>query len=244
MNLHQPILARVFISGCLFMGACSAPPAPLASIDVGQPPAVAASPARDAFTLGPSDLLHVNVYGHAQASTPISGVRVAPDGTLSLPLAGVVKVEGLSVGEAASLIEDRLGSSLRNPSVSVSVLEYQSRRFYLFGEIKNTGAYPMDRPLSALEALSLGGGLLPGANDVRAFVIRKHGESDINVIPFNAQTLGPDGLIQVLPGDMLFVQKSGVGVFRESTLPYLQGVGFTLSQIASLALAYDRLYQD
>ena len=90
----------------------------------------------------------------------------------------------------------------------------------------------------------MGGGVLSGANREEVVIVRRHGEEDIEVIAFNAQTPGPDGLVQVRSEDLVFVQKSGVGSFAESVLPYMQGTGFTLSQIASLALAYDRLYNE
>jgi hypothetical protein len=90
----------------------------------------------------------------------------------------------------------------------------------------------------------VGGGLLPGANRLRSFLIRRRGVGEMEVIAFNAETPGPDGLVQVRSGDVLFVQKSGVGTFSENVVPYLQGMGLTMSQIASLALAYDRLYTD
>ena len=163
---------------------------------------------------------------------------------MSLSLTGPIAVAGLTPGAAAKTIEGALAAHLLRPAVSVSVVEYTSRRFYLFGEVKNTGPFPMDRPITALEALSMGGGILVGANREEVVIIRRHGAEDIEVIAFNAQTPGPDGLVQVRSEDLVFVQKSGVGSFAESVLPYMQGTGFTLSQIASLALAYDRLYNE
>jgi len=223
------------------LSACAAPPLPQSTTTE-----TTASTAVDwsDFTLGPNDLIQVAVFGQPELTSPPTGVRIAPDGTLSMPLTGPILIVGMTPSGAAKTIESALGAYLKRPAVSVSVIEYISRRFYLFGEVKNTGPFPMDRPITALEALSMGGGLLPGANDCQAMIIRRQGTEDIEVIPFNAETPGPDGLVQVRTEDYLFVQKSGPGTFSENVLPYLQGTGFTLSQIASLALAYDRLYND
>jgi polysaccharide export outer membrane protein len=225
---------------CL-LAACAAPPLPQSTTA-----SVSASTEVDwsDFTLGPNDLIQVAVYGQPELTSPPTGVRIAPDGTLSLSLTGPIAVAGLTPGAAAKTIEGALAAHLLRPAVSVSVVEYTSRRFYLFGEVKNTGPFPMDRPITALEALSMGGGILVGANREEVVIIRRHGAEDIEVIAFNAQTPGPDGLVQVRSEDLVFVQKSGVGSFAESVLPYMQGTGFTLSQIASLALAYDRLYNE
>ena len=222
------------------LAACAAPPLPQSTTTE-----TTASMAVDwsDFTLGPNDLIQVAVFGQPELSSPPTGVRIAPDGTLSLPLAGPVTLTGLTPAEASKAIEAKL-TFLKRPAVSVSVMEYISRRFYLFGEVKSTGPIAMDRPITALEAISMAGGFLPGANRARAVIIRRHGEGELEVIPFNAQTPGADGLVQIKAEDFVFVQKSGVGSFSEDALPYLQGVGFTLSQIASIALAYDRLYND
>ncbi len=235
-----PSFARILVL-VVFVAACSAPAAPRSTTDRDT---ASFAPDRGAFTLGPNDLVHVSVFGQPDFTPPATGVRVAPDGTLSLPLLGAVPVEGLSAEEARRTIEAGLERYLKAPSVSVSVLEHASRRFFLFGEVQEPGPYPMDGPLTALEALSFGGGFASGAKRDRVALIRPHGEGELEVLTFNARTPGPDGLVQVLPGDFLFVSQSGAGRFSADVLPYLQGFGFTLSQLSALALAYDRLYND
>jgi protein involved in polysaccharide export with SLBB domain len=231
---------RILCSVLLVLAACAATDLPTATTDITTATTVADW---SAFTIGPNDLVHISVFGQPEYSPPAVGVRVAPDGTLSLPVLGSVTVGGLSAAEVASSIEAGLKKYLLEPSVSVAVLEQSSRRFYVFGDVKNPGPFVMDRPITALEALAHGGGLVTGANGESVVIIRAHGE-DIEVIPFNAATPGPDGLVQVLPDDFVFVSKAGVGVFSESILPYLQGIGFTVTQVSSVALAYDRIYND
>lgn len=221
----------------LMMAACAAPELPKATTDISTATTVADW---SAFTLGPNDLVHVSVFGQPEYSPPAAGIRVAPDGTLSIPMLGAVHVAGKSADEVASVVQAGLTKWLLEPSVSVAVLEHSSRRYYVFGEVKEPGPYEMDRPITALEALANGGGLQSGANGETVVIVRAHGE-EIEVISFNAETPGPDGLVRVMPDDFVFVQKSGVGVFSESVMPYLQGIGFTMTQIASVALAYDRL---
>jgi polysaccharide export outer membrane protein len=226
---------------CLVLAACAATDLPESTTDVDTRSTV---PDRSLFTLGPNDLLYVAVFGQPEASPPPTGVRVAPDGTLSLPLVGTVEVEGRSPDELRQVIEAGLTRYLREPSVSVAVMEYASRRYFVFGEVKDPGPKVMDRPVSALEALAMGGGFKAGANRERVVIMRRHGDSDVEVIPFNGETPGPDGLVQVRPDDFVFIGQAGVGVFSESIQPYLQGAGYTMSQIASVALAYDRLYNN
>lgn len=228
---------------CLSLGlcACSAVKLPVSNSAV-----VSASTTEDwsPFTLGPNDRVFFAVLGQVELTMPETGLRVSPDGTLSLPLVGAIKVAGLSVEEARKAIEAGFGAYYHEPAVILSVMELASRRFYVFGEVKKPGPYSMDRPITALEALSFGGGFNAGANRDQVVVLRRHGGDGIEVIPFDASTPGPDGLLQINPNDLVFVSRSGVGVFSERVSPYLQGLGYSISQVAALALAYDRLYND
>lgn len=233
-------LRSALCGALLLLTACAATDLPTATTDINSATTVADW---SAFTIGPNDLIHISVFGQPEYSPPGVGVRVAPDGTLSLPALGSVSVAGMSAAEVASVVEAGLKKYLLEPSVSVTVLELSSRRFFVFGDVNTPGPFVMDRPITALEALAHGGGLVSGANGESVVIIRAHGE-DIEVIPFNAETPGPDGLVQVLPDDFVFVSKAGVGVFSESVLPYLQGIGFTVTQVSSVALAYDRIYND
>ena len=128
--------------------------------------------------------------------------------------------------------------------MSLSVISYVSRQYCLFGAIDEPGRKSFDRPTTALEAASQGGRILPGARRSQSVVIRRHDQEEIEVIPFNMDTPGADGMVQIRAGDMVFIPRTGANRFQEEATPFLQGIGLTLSQIASLALAYDRLYNE
>ena len=196
------------------------------------------------FTLGPNDLVHLVVIGQPEISSPAGGLRIAPDGTLGVPMAGAVQITGMLPQEAAKTIEAALGKSLRNPSVSLSVISYVSRQYFLFGAIDEPGPKSFDRPTTALEAASQGGRILPGARRSQSVIIRRHDQEEIEVIPFNMDTPGADGMVQIRAGDMVFIPRTGANRFQEEATPFLQGIGLTLGQIASVALAYDVLSKD
>jgi protein involved in polysaccharide export with SLBB domain len=229
--------SRFLLSCVFFLVACSATKLPESTGDINT-----ASTVVDwsDFDLGPNDLVHFSLFGHPEFRSPDDGLRVAPNGTLSVALLGDVNVSGISVSEARQVIEAGLGKYYPSPSVTLSVIEYSSRRFYIFGEMETPGPMVMDRPITAMEALSMGGGFLPGAYRERVVIIRRHEGDEVEVISLDAKTPNADGLVQVRPGDMLFVGKSGTGVFSEQALPYMQGIGLTLGQIASLILILDR----
>lgn len=96
----------------------------------------------------------------------------------------------------------------------------------------------MDRPLSALEALSEGEQILPGANREQVTLLRRHGE-EVEVHLFNAETPDAEGLVQVVPGDLIFVSRTGTWRFTEDALPILQALGYTASQITAIHVMMD-----
>jgi polysaccharide export outer membrane protein len=193
-------------------------------------------------TLASDDVLRVVVYGHPELSSPEEGTRIDYEGNVSLPLVGAVRVAGGTVTAATSALEEAASRVLRRPSVAVSVIEYAPRTFTLLGEVQQTGRFDLDRPLTALSALSLGGGFREGADREQVALLRVEND-ELSVHFFDAATPGPDGYVPVRPDDVLFVRLSGAGTFREQMMPYLQGISSPLGALASLIVVTDRLNQ-
>lgn len=96
---------------------------------------------RRTYTLGPGDVISINVRDHPEFSS--FGVRVGFAGEVILPLTNeVVYAEGLSVEEVRMAIEDKLKAYIERPFVSVFITEFNSKRFYVLGEI-GAGIYPI-----------------------------------------------------------------------------------------------------
>ena len=220
------------------LAACSAPPLPEATTDVST---ASVEPDWTIFTLGPNDVVSVRVVGREEYADLAAGLRVSPLGNLAIPRIEPVPVTGLTVEEAAEVIEEALGAVLKRPEVSVSLVELASRRFHALGMVKTAGPSAFDRPITALEALAMAGGPIPGARRDRAMLIRRQGSQDLEIIEFNAETPDPRGLVQVVPGDVIFVPRTGTSDFQEGVEPYLRSIGLSLGQISTAVLAIDRL---
>lgn len=194
------------------------------------------------FTLGPGDRLSVVVFLHPENSTPEEGAWIDPEGRLDLPLVGPVVLAGLTPDQARARLTEAFGRFLRAPRVSLNLLEQVSRRFYVFGEMEIPGAHVLDRPLTALQALSLAGDFRSGADREHVALLRGQGE-ELQVYFFDGSTPGPDGMVAVQPDDFLFVRLSGAGTFRDQILPIVQSIVPPITGLASLVLVADRLDQ-
>ncbi|GAB4154361.1 MAG: hypothetical protein Fur0046_34280 [Cyanobacteria bacterium J069] len=92
----------------------------------------------DAYTLGPSDRIQVNLFRVPEYTGP---QQVLVDGTLNLPLAGSVFVEGLTLQQAAAAISARYAPFYRRPIVTLSLLAPRPIRYSVAGEIDKPGSY-------------------------------------------------------------------------------------------------------
>ncbi len=107
-------------------------------------------------SLGVGDTFEVRVFGEAD----LTGVyRVGGEGTITFPLAGQIKVEGLEPQTAAKRIAERLADGiLRNPQVTVLVKEQTSKKLVVMGQVSKPGTYSYAPNMTIIELVSMAGG--------------------------------------------------------------------------------------
>ncbi|MDE3084133.1 MAG: polysaccharide biosynthesis/export family protein [Verrucomicrobiota bacterium] len=123
-------------------------------------PALLQRPEKD-FTLGPGDQLEIEVLGDA---TTRATVTVGPDGKIYYYLLPGLDVWGRTLAEARELITSELKTYIREPTVSVTLRNVESKHVWLLGRLNNPGVYPLTGPTTLLEAVSLAGGPTSGSD--------------------------------------------------------------------------------
>ncbi len=120
------------------------------------------------YRLGPGDVLFVNVqrFPNLNLQGPIN-----PEGAIVLPLAGAVKVQGLTVADAQERIRMALDRYVIEPNVDLSLLSQRPVRVTITGKVASPGYYPLTNP-NISEALRLAGGIQASA-DLRRVTIRR-----------------------------------------------------------------------
>lgn len=139
----------------------------------GPPPrAVELPPPVEVTSLGVGDVFEVRIVG--EEKLPVS-FTVAPDGTVDLPYIKRVRVSGLEPQEVAALVRTKLieGGVLVDPSVSVSMKEYNSKRVEVIGEVAKPGSIPLVPGMTMLRAISIAGGFTNMARKSEVTVRRK-----------------------------------------------------------------------
>ena len=162
------------------------------------------SPAEAEYRIGPQDMVRIDVWKEPDISRTIP---VRPDGKISLPLLNDVTAAGLTSMQLAAAIREGLMKYLTSPQVTVTVIEINSRRVYVTGEVNRAGSIPLLPNMTALQALS-GAGLTQFAKIKGIYILRNEGGKQVKH-PFNYKDVvkgkHPEQNIPLLPGDVLVV---------------------------------------
>jgi polysaccharide export outer membrane protein len=149
------------------------------------------------YKLGSGDVISIKVFGEDDLSR--EKIRLTDAGTISYPVLGEIRVDGLTLGDLESLITKGLrGRYLVNPRVSVNIDEY--RQFFVNGQVEKPGGYPFQPGLTIRKAVSLAGGFKERASLNKIFLIR---DGDATHQPVKV-----DLNAAVNPGDVITVEES------------------------------------
>jgi polysaccharide export outer membrane protein len=121
------------------------------------------------YKIGPEDLLEISVFEEEKLN---KAVRVSSQGNISLPLLGVLRVQGLTANELEKEIRDLLAEKyLQDPHVSVFIKEYRSQRISVIGAVEKPSVFEVSGQKAILDALAMAGGLKEDAGPL-LFLIR------------------------------------------------------------------------
>lgn len=108
------------------------------------------------YVLGPGDHLIIDIYGASQKSIT---AQVSPEGKVTLPGYGPIKVGGMTVDAAQAHIRSTLGSRYSTSQLSVSLGQTRSMTINVMGEVKVPGTYTLSAFSTVFHALYMAGGI-------------------------------------------------------------------------------------
>jgi len=125
----------------------------------------------DQYILGPGDGLTINLWGEYE---DLSEVRVTADGKISLPTLGDLKVKGLSLAQAESLIATEVKKYYRNVKSGLSLTLLRVFEVAVLGAVQLPGAYLATPVKRVSDVVSEAGGVLNGGS-WRHIEVRREG---------------------------------------------------------------------
>lgn len=179
----------------------------------------------------------------------LQGIKVRPDGKISLPYVGDVLAAGRSVTQIDSVITEAYAVIVRDPQVTVMLKEFDEPVIYIFGEVRDQGAYELVKGMTLLGALAQGRIHTERADKGSVIVIRRVAHDHIIGMQFNIKQLTEGGRfdldIPLKSNDIVYVPTSSLkkaedfitsmyNILNNPMNLYLRGW-----QIANVKLLYD-----
>ncbi|HEY1987259.1 MAG TPA: polysaccharide biosynthesis/export family protein [Terracidiphilus sp.] len=113
------------------------------------------------YRLGRGDEINLDFSGRPEMQAKII---IGPDGRITLPLAGEIKMSGLTRSEGAQAVESALSPFYANLAIQITVTRYVANRILLLGAVEHPGALTFEGTPTLLEAITRGGLPLTGPN--------------------------------------------------------------------------------
>jgi polysaccharide export outer membrane protein len=258
-TISATIKRACFAAACLIAAACgsrgsqtiAAPPAPQARNDANMaqanqrlfaaaasdPATVATDEVTDQYKLGIEDRVTVVVFG---AETFSGEFTVDQSGAIALPLLGPVSAADHTARELEDELETRLRETyMRDPHVTVSVLEMRSHGVSVLGAVNAPGVHQVAGRATLLDVLAKAEGLSETAGN-RITITRPAGENleiDLSQLLWRETT---DANVEVRAGDIVHVHSASlVYVMGEVNNPggFTMPLGEEMTVLQALAMA-------
>ena len=181
------------------------------------------------YTIQPEDILNISVVGESDLSRTIT---VLPDGKISYPYVGELKVLGLTAKQVEARIRAKVAVQLVRPEVTVTITRHADKEVIeyvsVLGAVKTPGKFALPKKNEPewhlLNLLAESGGLTTLRPQwAAAMLVRNSETTSIDLLRLLTQADPKDNL-SVLPGDILIVReieqaKTQVQVLGEVTRP-------------------------
>jgi polysaccharide export outer membrane protein len=162
-----------------------------------------------AYLLQPGDSVEVQYRYTPEFNAK---VLVQPDGGITLPIAGAIRVGGLSVDQARAAIAAKAGERLRDPELTLLLTDFVKPAFTVAGEIARPGRYEFRGSITAMDAIAISGGITESSKHSQILLVRRVNAEFADVLVLDLkQVMRADGIqedVRVRDGDLIIVPKS------------------------------------
>ena len=217
--LRGPALFSALCAAALVAGCADRRGGPLAysPSNFGVPDAPAVVPLGSGYKIAPLDTLTIKVFKMPDLS---GDFEVDLTGQISVPLIGTVAATGYTTAQLDEQLTQRLGAKyLENPDVSVGIKSSTSRSVTVDGAVNRAGGFPVNGPVTLMQAVAQAGGATPEANIRRVAVFRQiGGKRQAAAFDLASIRRGEMNDPQVYAGDIVIVDGSSIKALQKQIL--------------------------
>jgi polysaccharide biosynthesis/export protein len=120
------------------------------------------------YVIGPEDIVSIGVFNEPELTRSES---VRPDGKITMPLIGDMQAEGLTPERLKTQMKQALSTYINNPDVTITIMQVNSKRYTIAGEVNRPGPVALVLPTKVFDALS-SVGFRDFANTKKIVIIR------------------------------------------------------------------------
>lgn len=206
--------------------------------------------------LVPGDELYIQVYsfsnnvansigteGTSTNITPYSAsiisYKIASDSSIIFPLAGSIKIAGVTISKAELHLQSLLSSYLNNPSVNMKLV---NTNISVVGEVAHPGNYAYTNvPLNIFQALSLAGDITLYGDRANVRIIRqKDKKVDVFTVDLKSTDVITSKYFFLESNDVIYVRPLKRRIWGIDKFPY--EIMFSAISSVILILSYQKTY--
>lgn len=208
------LAALIALSGCADKRGG---PIPYSVSSFGTPDAPTVASVESGYRIAPMDTVSVKVFKMPDLS---GDYEVDLTGQVSLPLIGNVMAADLTTAQLDDSLTSKLGEKyLQNPDVSVGLKSSSRRSVTIDGAVNRAGAFPVNGPLTLMQAVALAGGTSPEANARRVAIFRTiGGKRQAAAFDLTSIRRGEEEDPQIYAGDIVVIDGSSVKAVQKQLL--------------------------
>lgn len=173
------------------------------------------------YLVGPFDKLKIDVFGVDQLQN--KEYQIDASGRLSFPFAGTIEAGGRTPQEISQELADRLrGRVIRDPQVTVNLMETVSQLVTVEGAVNKPGRYPAIGEQTLLKTIAVAEGTNDVANVKTVLIFRQvNGQRYVGAYNLKAIRLGNYPDPQVYANDVVVVDDSAARKLFHDLSPLL-----------------------
>lgn len=159
---------------------------------------------------------------------------VDKNGFVALPMIGRVKVSGMTRSQAATFLEQKYSTNLKNPIIEVNILNIGVS---VMGEVKREGFYPLVKEKTYLPEILAAAGGVTAYGKLKQLRIFRGDLKDPEIIIFDLTQIDAlkDEQMLLQSGDIIYIEPRNYKLFTDSAQPVV-ALASLFTSLATLAI--------
>jgi polysaccharide biosynthesis/export protein len=150
----------------------------------------------DTYIVGPEDVLYISVWKEEALCKTVT-VRI--DGKISLPLIDEIQAAGQTPLRLKEILTEKFREFVDDPNVSVMVMEANSYKVYVSGQVRTPGVIRLRSKTSLAQVISMAGGFVDLVSEKKIMVVRmENGEQKNMTVMYKPTRSASDSQLEQL----------------------------------------------